>query len=183
MMFDVETLRILSNFAAVGGALAAIAKVSREASADRLRRRLRDLELELFEAARVRGLLRHPAVALLNHEIRRAIREASAIHLRRWAWGTLRRNQRSVPVLGVVTVLEETLGTVRDPRARTYIERLARRARSEVKAHLAVGAVPFASAVWSMTSPRRRHAGLGIVERPQLAGGQRSERAHLRRAA
>ncbi len=183
MMFDVETLRILSNFAAAGGAVAAIAKVSREASADRLRRRLRNLELELFETARVRGLLRHPAVALLNHEIRRAIREASAIHLRRWAWGTLRRNRRSVPVLGVVTVLEQTLSTVRDPRARTCIECLGRRARSEVRAHLAVGAVPFASAVWGITSPRRHQAGLGIVERPIRAGGQPSEGAHLRRAA
>ncbi|MDE0103609.1 MAG: hypothetical protein OXN89_14630 [Bryobacterales bacterium] len=183
MIFDIETLRILSNFVAPCGAVAAVAKVSREASADRLRRRLHDLEIELFETARARGMLRHPAVALLNDEIRRAVREASAIHLRRWAWHTLRRNERSIPILGIKGLLEQAVGSVRDPRARACIECLGRRARAEVQAHLAVGAVPFASAVWGMTTPRHRRAAVGIVERPRRAGGQRADGAHLPRAA
>ena len=183
MVSDFETLNILINFATACGAVLALSKISREASADRLRRTLRGIEIELFEIALSRGLLRNFAVVLLNHEIRRAYQTASAIHWRQWGWTALRGESDPIPVIRTFREMEDQLRSIPCPQARARIENLAKRARGEVRSHLMVGTLPFASAVCGAVLAKRQRDGLDYLQSVDGPAASRGEGVQLPRAA
>ncbi len=179
MIFDFETLRIVGHFAIVGLAIMAIAKISRECSAERLRRGLRAIELELFEVARQDNLLRTPAYSTLNREVRAAIAISSSIHWRRWLLGRLGAPSGRVPLVTRASDLTDALGWIDRRTTRARIEVLLSRAQAQVHVHLLLGGLPFLAAAWHLRRARPRTA----VARELQFPGRARDSGDLRRAA
>ena len=183
MPFDPEVVRLAATFCIYCAGLAAITKISHECSADRLRRELREIELDLFEAARWRRLFLEPAYRLLNHELRRAIREASRIRWQRRAWDAFRPEANGMPLLTDATARAEARACVRDEVSRMCIQGLEERACAAVRLHFWLGAIPFASALVGWICSWHRAGMPYFLPQRQAFEGPAVRRARLPRAA
>jgi len=148
MTLDPETLSMVRATMLASAAALAIAKISRQCSAEGLRRRLRFMETELFELARLDQVgFGEPAYLLLRDRLRSISRASQDFSLTRaglallqghdiWRFANLQRQAR---------VWEEALDQVADRHSKRTIAEMHRQTLMTVRTYLALGAIPFAA--------------------------------------
>lgn len=131
-----------------GTALLAIAKISRQCSTEGLRRRLRFIETELFELARLGHVgFGEPAYLLLRDSLRSIAWASQDFGLTRAGLALLQGHDiwRSANLRRQTRVWEAALNQVADRRSRTVIAEMHRQMLGTVLTYLALGAIPFAA--------------------------------------
>lgn len=156
MTLDPETLSVLRGMLLIAAAALAIAKISRQCSAEGLRRRLGNIETELFEFARLGQIgFRDPAYLLLRRSLRSIAWASPDFSLTRAALAVLQGHDIwwSANLQQQTQAWEEALCRVADPRARRTITELHQRMLSTVWGYLALGSIPFAAWLYRGVSP------------------------------
>lgn len=147
MTLDPETLSMVRATLLASAAALAIAKISRQCSAEGLRRRLRSMETELFELARLDRIgFDEPAYSLLRDRLRSIAWASQDFSLTRAGLALLQGHDiwRSANLQRQTRVWEEALDQVADMRSKRTIADLHRQMLMTVWTYLAVGAIPFA---------------------------------------
>ncbi|MCY4188514.1 MAG: hypothetical protein OXD30_08520 [Bryobacterales bacterium] len=125
----------------------AIAKISRQCSAEGLRRRLGALELELFEFARQGRIgFRDPAYLLLRNSLRSIAWAAEEFSLTRTALAAFlgRDFWRSANLQCQAAPWDDARGRLADRHAAEAVAGMHQRMLRLVHCYLALGAIPFA---------------------------------------
>ena len=179
MTLDPETLTMLRALLLAALAGLAIAKISRQSSAEGLRRRLRTIEMELFEFARLGHIgFRDPAYLLLRNSLRSIAWASQDFSLTRAAVAVLRGHdiwwsanlQLAHPSLGARQL--ESSGVADQHIEADGHGRLHEHMLLTLWAYLALGAIPFAA--WIPAGPEHQ-PGLGRLQQTlcQYAGAGR----------
>ena len=148
MTLDPETLTTVRAALLASAAVLAIAKISRHSSAEGLRRRLRAIELELFEFARLGQVgFREPAYVLLRDSLRSIGWASQDFSLTRAGLALLRGHDiwRSANLQRQTRVWEDALDQVADWRSKTAIADMHQQMLRTVLTSLTLGAIPFAA--------------------------------------
>ena len=148
MTLDPETVSMVQAMLLAGAAALAIAKITRQCSAEGLRRRLRFIETELFEFARLGHVgFDEPAYVLLRDSLRSIAWASQDFGLARAGLALLQGHDiwRSMNLQRQTRVWEEALDQVADLRSKMTITDMHRRMLRTVWAYLALGAIPFAA--------------------------------------
>ena len=148
MTLDPETLSMVRAALLASAAVLAIAKISRQCSAEGLRRRLRLMETELFEFARLGHVgFGEPAYLLLRDSIRSIAWASQDFSLTRAGLAVLQGHDiwRSANLQRQTRVWEAALDQVTDRRSKTTMADMHRQMLRTVWAYLALGAIPFAA--------------------------------------
>ena len=148
MTLDPETLSMVRAALLVSAAVLAIAKISRHCSAEGLRRRLRAMELELFEFARLGQVgFSEPAYLLLRDSIRSITWASQDFSLTRAGLALLRGHDiwSSANLQRETRAWDEALEQVADWRSSTAIASMHRQMLRTVWTYLTLGAIPFAA--------------------------------------
>lgn len=148
MTLDPETVSMVQAMLLAGAAALAIAKITRQCSAEGLRRRLRFIETELFEFARLGHVgFDEPAYVLLRDSLRSIAWASQDLGLARAGLALLQGHDiwRSMNLQRQTRVWEEALDQVADLRSKMTITDMHRRMLRTVWAYLALGAIPFAA--------------------------------------
>ncbi|MYC65282.1 MAG: hypothetical protein F4X12_03015 [Acidobacteriia bacterium] len=148
MTLDPETLSMIRAALLASAAVLAIAKISRQCSAEGLRRRLRAMELELFEFARLGQVgFSEPAYLLLRDSLRSVAWASQDFSLTRAGLALLQGHDiwRSANLQRQTRVWEEALDQVVDWRSKTAIADMHRQMLRTVRTYLTLGAIPFAA--------------------------------------
>ena len=148
MTLDPETLSIIRATLLASAAVLAIAKISRQCSAEGLRRRLRFMETDLFEFARLGHVgFGEPAYLLLRDSLRSIAWASQDFSLTRAGLALLQGRDvwRSANLQRQTRVWEEALDQVADWRSRTAIAGMHRQMLRTVWTYLTLGAIPFAA--------------------------------------
>ena len=156
MTLDPETLTMLRALLLAALAGLAIAKISRQCSAEGLRRRLRTIEMELFEFARLGHIgFRDPAYLLLRNSLRSIAWASQDFSLTRAAVAVLQGHDIwwSANLQRQTRAWEEALYQVSAPRTRKTITEMHQRMLSTVWAYLALGGIPFAAWLYQEVGP------------------------------
>lgn len=147
MTLDPETLSMVRATLLASAAALAIAKISRQCSAEGLRRRLRFMETELFEFARLSHVeFGEPAYLLLRDRLRSIAWASQDFSFTRAGLALLQGQDiwRSANLQRQTRVWEEALDQVADRHSKTTIVDMHRRMLMTVWTYLALGAIPFA---------------------------------------
>lgn len=156
MTLDPETLSVLRAALLATAAAFAITKISRQCSAEGLRRRLRAVETELFEFARLGHIgFRDPAYLLLRNSLRSIVWASQDFSLTRATLAVLLGHDvwRSANLQRQTRVWEEALGQVMDQHSQEAVKEMHERMLRAVWSHLALGAIPFAAWLYQGFSP------------------------------
>ena len=156
MTLDPEALSVLRAALLATAAAFAITKISRHCSAEGLRRRLRSVETELFEFARLGHIgFRDPAYLLLRNSLRSIVWASQDFSLTRAALAVLQGHDiwRSANLQLHTQAWEEALDQVADLRSKQTIAEMHRRMLRTVQGYLALGAIPFAAWLYQSVSP------------------------------
>ena len=148
MTLDPETLSVLQGTLLIAAAALAIAKISRQCSAEGLRRQLRTIETDLFEFARLGNIgFGEPAYLLLRDSLRSIAWASQDFSLTRAGLALLQGNDiwRSANLQRQTRVWEEAIDQVVDLRSKMTITDMHRRMLRTVWAYLILGAIPFAA--------------------------------------
>ena len=148
MTLDPETLSMVRAALLASAAVLAIAKISRQCSAEGLRRRLRFMETELFEFARLGHVgFGEPAYLLLRDSLRSISWASQDFSLTRAGLALLRGHDiwSSANLQRQTRVWDEALNQVADWRSKTAISDMHRQMLRTVWTYLTLGAVPFAA--------------------------------------
>ena len=148
MTLDPETLSVLQGTVLIAAAALAIAKISRQCSAEGLRRQLRTIETDLFEFARLSNIgFGEPAYLLLRDSLRSIAWASQDFSLTRAALAMLQGHDIwwSANLQQQTQAWEEAVYQVADPRARRTITEMHQRMLSTVWSYLALGSIPFAA--------------------------------------
>ncbi|MYG03186.1 MAG: hypothetical protein F4173_13220 [Acidobacteriia bacterium] len=146
MTLDPETLSMVRAALLASAAILAIAKIARQCSAEGLRRRLRLMETELFEFARLGHVgFGEPAYLLLRDSLRSVGWASQDFSLTRAGLALLQGHDvwRSANLQRQTRVWEEALGQVSDWRSKAAIAEMHRQMLRTVWIYLALGAIPF----------------------------------------
>lgn len=156
MPLDPETLSALRAALLATAVALAIAKISRQCSAEGLRRRLRAVETELFEFARLGHVgFRDPAYLLLRNSLRSIVWASQDFSLTRAALAVLQGHDiwRSANLQRHTQAWEVALDQVADLRSKQTIAEMHRRMLGTVQSYLALGAIPFAAWLYQGVGP------------------------------
>ena len=156
MTLDPEALSVLRAALLATAAAFAITKISRHCSAEGLRRRLRGVETELFEFARLGHIgFRDPAYLLLRNSLRSIVWASQDFSLTRAALAVLQGHGlwRSGNLQQHTQAWEEALDKVADLHSKRTIAEMHRRMLRTVQGYLALGAIPFAAWLYQRVSP------------------------------
>ena len=178
MTLNPETLAALRAAFLVGAAVFAIAKISRQCSAEGLRNRLRAEETALFEFARLGHIgFQHPAYLLLRDSLRSIIWASHDFSLTRATLAAMRGHDiwRSANLQRDESAWEEALSQIADRQTREAIAETHRRMMRTVMGYVALGAVPFAA--W--LHRRVRHVLAELKRRPLARRRGRLVKAHV----
>ena len=148
MTLDPETLSMVRAALLASAAVLAIAKISRQCSAEGLRRRLQFMEAELFESARLGYVgFGEPAYLLLRDSLRSVAWASQDFSLTRAGLALLQGHDiwRSANLQRQTRVWEEALDQVADWRSKTAIADMHRQMLRTVWTYLTLGAIPFAA--------------------------------------
>ena len=148
MTLDPETLSMVRAALLASAAVLAIAKISRQCSAEGLRRRLRFMETELFEFARLGHIgFGEPAYLLLRDSLRSIAWASQDFSLTRAGLALLQGHDiwRSANLQRQARAWEEALDQVADWRSKTAIADMHRQMLRTVWTYLTLGAIPFAA--------------------------------------
>ena len=156
MTLDPEILTVLRGLLLAAAAALAIAKISRQSSSEGLRRRLRIIETELFEFARLGDIgFRDPAYLLLRDSLRSIAWASQDFSLTRATVAVLQGHDIwwSANLQRHTKAWDEALYQVADPRTRKTITEMHQRMLSTVWGYLALGAIPFAAWLYQVVGP------------------------------
>ena len=148
MTLDPETVSMVRATLLAGAAALAIAKISRQCSADGLRRRVRLIERELFEFARLGYVgFDEPAYLLLRDSLRSIAWASQDFSLTRAGLALLQGHDvwRSAKLQRQTRVWEEALDQVADLPSKMRIAAMHRRMLRTFWTYLTLGAIPFAA--------------------------------------
>ena len=154
MTLDPETLSVVRAGLLATAAAFAITKISRQCSAEGLRRRLRAVETELFEFARLGHIgFRDPAYLLLRNSLRSVVWASQDFSLTRAALAVLQGHDiwRSATLQRRTRAWEEALDQVADPSSKKAVTEMHERMLRTVWGYLALGAIPFAAWLYQGT--------------------------------
>lgn len=148
MTLDPETLSMVRAALLASAAVLAIAKISRQCSAEGLRRQLRFMEMELFEFARLGQVgFGEPAYLLLRDSLRSIAWASQDFSLTRAGLALLQGHDiwRSANLQRQTRVWEGALDQVADWRSKTAMADMHRQMLKTVWTYLILGAIPFAA--------------------------------------
>ena len=148
MTLDAETLNMVRATLLASAAVLAIAKISRLCSAEGLRRRLRCMESELFEFARLGHVgFGEPAYLLLRDRLRSIAWASQEFSFTRAGLALLQGRDiwRSAKLQRHTRVWEEALNQVADKHSKTTLASMHQKLLMTVWTYLAFGAIPFAA--------------------------------------
>ena len=148
MTLDPETVSLVRATLLASAAALAIAKISRQCSAEGLRRRLRFMEADLFEFARLGHVgFGEPAYLLLRDSLRSIAWASQDFSLTRAGLALLQGHDiwRAANLQRQTRAWEEALDQVTDLRSKMTITDMHRRMLRTVWAYLTLGAIPFAA--------------------------------------
>ncbi|MDE0107386.1 MAG: hypothetical protein OXJ37_03805 [Bryobacterales bacterium] len=148
MTLDPETLSMVRATILASAAALAIAKISRQCSAEGLRRRLRLMETELFEFARLDHVgFGEPAYLLLRDRLRCIAWASQDFSLTRAGLALLQGHDiwKSANLQRQTRVWEEALDQVAAKHSKRRIADMHRQMLMTVWTYLALGAIPFAA--------------------------------------
>jgi hypothetical protein len=177
MTLDPETLTVLQSGLLASAAAFAITKISRQCSAEGLRRRLRDVETELFEFARLGHVgFRNPAYVLLRNSLRSVAWASQDFSLTRAALAALQGHDiwRSANLQRDTHAWDEALDHVADLRSKQALAEMHLRMLRTVNCYLALGAIPFAAWLYQGVGPILADSN----GRPARMGGARLPEAY-----
>ena len=175
MTLDPETLAVLQSALLASAAAFAVTKISRQCSAEGLRRRLRAVETELFEFARLGHIgFRDPAYVLLRISLRSVVWASQDFSLTRAALAALQGHDiwRSANLQRHTQAWDEALEQVADLRSKKALAEMHLRMLRTVQCNLALGAIPFAAWLYQdvgpiLASPNKRPARMRGARLPE----------------